>query len=519
MAIMKTAKPIVLLILDGWGYHPDSKHNPCQQADTPFIDSLFQDYPHRLLDASGEAVGLPPGQIGNSEVGHLHLGAGRLVRQDLMRINNAIENHELANKPSIQSAIAIAKRNNSAVHLLGLTSPGGVHSHQNHIKAMIELMAEHGVERCYLHAFLDGRDVPPQSAEASLQAMADTFAHCGNGRIASICGRYYAMDRDQRWSRVEQAYDLLTSGIATHSADTAVHALQQAYERGETDEFVEPTSIDRDEQSPITIKDNDVVIFMNFRADRARQLSHAILDDHFTGFERKIKVTPAAFLSLTQYSSELATDAIFAAQTINNNLGEVLAKHERSQLRLAETEKYAHVTYFFNGGNEQVFPHETRKMVSSPKVATYDLQPEMSADLVTDILCEAIEQQQYDVIICNYANPDMVGHTGNEKAASQAMVTMDHCLQRVVSSLQAVDGVALITADHGNIECMYDEKSHQPHTAHTTNQVPLIYVGDHATFDHQNAGLCDVAPTVLALSNITQPSEMTGRNLLHFEND
>ncbi len=510
-------KPIVLLILDGWGYRAQQQHNPCQQADTPFIDSLFQSYPHRLIDASGETVGLPAGQIGNSEVGHLHLGAGRLVRQDLSRINHAIDDGEFNHTESLRNAITAAKQNNNTVHILGLVSPGGVHSHEDHICALIKLLANEGVEHSYLHAFLDGRDVPPQSAEPSLQKITDLYNKVGNGRIASICGRYYAMDRDKRWPRTEQAYDLLTAGMATHSAENAVDGLLQAYERGENDEFVLPTTIGSEDESPIAINDGDVIIFMNFRADRARQLCHALLDERFTDFERKKTVSPADFVTLTQYSSDIDSHIVFPSTQITNGLGETLAQHGLSQLRLAETEKYAHVTYFFNGGVETAYDGEERQMVASPKVATYDLQPEMSAAQVTDHLCEAIDKQQYDVIICNYANPDMVGHTGVEAAAEKAMATMDQCLQRVISSLQTTNGVALITADHGNIECIYDEANQQPHTAHTTNQVPLVYIGDNATFDDKPGALYDVAPTVLALAGITPPKEMTGRILLHLD--
>ncbi len=511
-------KPIVLMILDGWGYRPESQHNPCEQADTPFIDSLFQSYPHRLIDASGETVGLPPGQIGNSEVGHLHLGAGRLVRQDLSRINHAIDSGEFKQNTTLCKAIATAKQNNAAVHILGLVSPGGVHSHEDHITALIDLLAEQGVERSYLHAFLDGRDVAPQSAFSSLETLTKQYAKVGNGQIASICGRYYAMDRDKRWPRTEQAYDLLTSGIATYNADSATTGLEQAYARGENDEFVKPTTIQTDNQAAITINDGDVVIFMNFRADRARQLSHALTDTHFNDFERKKVASIADFVTLTQYSKDIASHIVFPTQTITDGLGETLAKHHLSQLRLAETEKYAHVTYFFNGGVETPYEGEEHQMVGSPKVATYDLQPEMSAEQVTNHLCEAIEGQHYDVIICNYANPDMVGHTGIEAAAQQAMVTMDQCLQRVISSLQNADGVALITADHGNIECIYDETTGQPHTAHTTNQVPLVYIGEAAHFDEKAGALYDVAPTILAIAGIKAPKEMTGRILLHFEN-
>lgn len=512
-------KPIVLLILDGWGYRPDKAHNPCVAAETPFIDSLFASYPHRLIDASGTAVGLPAGQIGNSEVGHLHLGAGRPVRQDLVRINEAFEQDTLSSNTVLSELIEKTKASNNTVHILGLVSPGGVHSHENHIKAMIQLLADRGVANCYLHAFLDGRDVAPQSAKPCLEAIRDLYKQTGNGHIASLCGRYYAMDRDQRWARTEQAYDLLTHGIATHQANNAVNGLQQAYARGETDEFVQPTLISDVDKEAVHIKSGDVVLFMNFRADRARQLSAALVADQPSPFEHKNTPDLAGFYTLTQYSEDLEARAIFAPETIKQHLGEVLAQHGLNQLRLAETEKYAHVTYFFNGGNEAPYAGEKRQMVASPKVATYDLQPEMSATELTDQLCTAIKQQHFDVIICNYANPDMVGHTGIASAANQAMVTIDHCLQRVVEELTNVDGTALITADHGNIECIFDEQTQQPHTAHTTNPVPLLYIGEKGQFDNQPAGLQDVAPTLLALARIAKPKEMTGRDLLHFDHE
>lgn len=505
-------KPLVLFILDGWGHSDSTEHNPCHQAKTPYIDQLFHDHPHRLIQASGEHVGLPDGQIGNSEVGHLHLGAGRLVHQDLSRISHAFTSGSIHSNHCLNHIIKQAQQTGARIHLLGLVSPGGVHSHEEHILAMIRLLAKQHVE-CYLHAFLDGRDVAPRSAQNSLERCQKTFAETKNGAIATICGRYYAMDRDQRWDRVALAYNAITAGKADYHATTAVAALAQAYERNENDEFVAPTIID--EHDGIT-RDGDIVLFMNFRADRARQLSQALTQRNFSGFERDKTVKLSAFATLTHYSKDLPAEILFPAQTITNTLGEVLATQGLTQLRLAETEKYAHVTYFFNGGNEAPLTGEDRIMVNSPSVATYDLQPEMSAIELTDRLVESIQSQQYDVIICNYANPDMVGHTGFEQAANEAMVTIDTCLRRALKALAQVQGQALITADHGNIECMFNEQTGQPHTAHTTNQVPLVYIGQrHCQFDQQPAALYDIAPTILLLLGITPPSEMTGRGLLH----
>jgi 2,3-bisphosphoglycerate-independent phosphoglycerate mutase len=504
-----TPKPIVLFILDGWGHRDTATHNPCINAKTPFIDSLFRDYPHRLLNASGTSVGLPDGQMGNSEVGHLHIGAGRLVRQDLSRITHSINDGTLAKNEVLQEAIAKAQHHQSRIHILGLVSPGGVHSHESHITAMVNIIGDKNIP-CYLHAFLDGRDVPPRSAKTSLEQLQKTFEPI-NGGIASICGRYYAMDRDHRWERTALAYDLLTAGMADYHADTAVSGLAEAYARGENDEFVKPTNIGPE---AITIEDNDIVIFMNFRADRTRQLSYALTEPEFSGFPRKKTPHLAAYITLTQYAADIKAGVLFEKAPLENTLGEVLEKNGLHQLRIAETEKYAHVTYFLNGGNETPNAHEDRILIPSPKVATYDLQPEMSAAILTDTLCDAINTKKYDVIICNYANPDMVGHTGLEAAANSAMETMDACLARVITCIQKSGGEALITADHGNIECMYDEKNQQPHTAHTTNLVPLVYVGRSAYFDEKSAALSDLAPTMLQLLHLDQPSQMTGRTLL-----
>jgi 2,3-bisphosphoglycerate-independent phosphoglycerate mutase len=504
-----TAKPIVLFILDGWGYREAREHNPCKNANTPFIDSLFAHYPHRLIEASGESVGLPKGQIGNSEVGHLHLGAGRLIQQALSKISDAFNNDALKQNPTWLNAIAQAKQHNSTIHLLGLVSPGGVHSHEDHILAMMDLIDQENIT-CALHAILDGRDVAPRSATNSLTRLTQAIADQKNTCIASICGRYYAMDRDQRWQRTQKAYDLITQSKADYSAPSALDALAMAYARDESDEFVQPTWIDH--AKPIA--DNDIVIFMNFRSDRARQLTRALTTKDFQSFSRERTPQLAQMITLTPYADDLTASVLFEKKPIEQTLGTILSDNGLTQLRLAETEKYAHVTYFFNGGMETPNPNETRRLIASPKVATYDLQPQMSALLLTDTLVEAIESKAYDVIICNYANPDMVGHTGIESAANTAMETMDDCLQRAVNAIIESGGQALITADHGNIECMFDPSTGQAHTAHTTNQVPLIFIGQDHVFDTEPAALYDVAPTLLSMLNLKKPALMTGRALL-----
>ena len=504
--------PITLIILDGWGHREQATHNPIQQVDTPFIDHLFERYPHRLLSASGEDVGLPPGQIGNSEVGHLHIGAGRQVLQSLSTINAAIDSQAFQKNTALLDAIYTAQQHDSNVHIVGLLSPGGVHSHEQHIQALVQLLKQEGIRQHYLHAILDGRDVAPQSAMPSIQ-------QC-QANIASIIGRFYAMDRDNRWNRVEKAYKLFTDNTAEFRAESAESALQMAYERGETDEFVQPTIIDQQYQS---IQDNDVVILMNFRADRTRQIKQALTHRQFNHFERR-PVNLSGVVTLTQYEPTTSVDntlnkttVAFPATNIKNNLGEYLAKKGLRQLRIAETEKYAHVTYFINGGEETPFEQEDRILIPSPKINTYDLKPEMSAQEVTEQLIGAIQSEQYDVIICNYANPDMVGHTGVNSAAEQAVQVMDRCLKDVVNALKKVGGEALITADHGNIEIMFDDETGQPHTAHTTNLVPFIYVGRPAHCHQETASLYDIAPTILTLLNLSPPKEMTGKNLISLD--
>lgn len=497
--------PLALIILDGWGYREDPEYNAIAAATTPHWDQVWQNCPHTLIDASGESVGLPPEQMGNSEVGHMHIGAGRLLPQDYTRINEAIKHSELATNSVLQAAISHAKQHHSAIHILGLLSPGGVHSHEQQIKAVCQEIAKHNIEPI-VHAFLDGRDTPPRSAEKSLSLIEHSFP------IASIIGRYYAMDRDQRWQRTQQAFDLLCGGPALFAAENAVNALHQAYERGEDDEFVKATRI----HPTRTINDNDVVIFMNFRADRARQLSHALIDKEFSSFNRCKTFNNLYFVTLTNYAGGIKSHVMFPPYQCENTLGEYLSQMGYSQLRIAETEKYPHVTYFLNGGRENSFPNEERILIPSPSVATYDLQPQMSAPEVTEHLVLSIEQQKFDVIICNFANPDMVGHSGNYAATIKAIECIDTCLSKIASALRKVGGEMMITADHGNAEKMYDEKAHQPFTAHTSEKVPFIYLGRQATITHNNGSLIDIAPTLLYVLGLGKPKQMTGKSLVRF---
>ena len=506
-------KPLVLLILDGFGWTNNEHYNAIAMADTPCWDRIQKEYPMELLHCSGDAVGLPDEQMGNSEVGHLHIGAGRYLPQELSRVSNAIKSGEFDANPVFNRAIDAALAKDKALHIMGLVSPGGVHSHEQHILAMIDLAARRGLKKIYLHAFLDGRDVPPRSAAASLQMMEDRFRELGAGRVASIMGRFYAMDRDNRWERVKKAYAALVEDKAEHHAATALQALADAYERDENDEFVEPTLMLDDQQQPACIDAEDSVVFMNFRADRAREISRAIADPDFAEFDRGDYRFRGVFATLTQYHQDFDFPVAFPPFDVKNGLGEVLSKHGLKQLRLSETEKYAHVTFFMNGGRDEPYPGEERILVPSPKVKTYDLQPEMSAEEVTNQMLAAIEGGQYDVIICNYANCDMVGHTGIIEAAVKAVETIDHCLARILPVLLEAGGQILLTADHGNIEQMIDATTGQPHTAHTTNPVPLVYIGGQRKLA-QGGGLSDLAPTMLEILGIEKPAEMTGRSLL-----
>lgn len=507
--------PVLLVILDGFGYREACTDNAICQAHKPRWDFLWQTCPHTIIDASEKWVGLPPQQMGNSEVGHMNIGAGRVIYQDYTKIEHAIETGEFAANAVLNAAVAQAR--NGALHVLGLLSPGGVHSHQSQIHALLDLAARGGAKQVYVHAFLDGRDTPPQSAEASLAALQDKCHALGNARIASICGRYFAMDRDQRWDRVQAAYDLITDGVAQFSAPDALAGLHAAYARGETDEFVKATAIVPAGMRPVRMNDGDAAVFMNFRADRARQLTAALTNPGFQGFARKRTPRLGYYCTLTSYGEDFAQiPAAFGPQQIRDGLGEHLSRLGLHQLRIAETEKYAHVTYFFNGGVETPYAGEDRILVPSPKVATYDLQPEMSAREVTDKLVAAIKSRQYDAIVCNYANGDMVGHTGNLAAATRAIEVLDECIGRIVDAMREVGGEVLITADHGNAETMRDPESQQPHTAHTLNLVPLLYIGRKARVADGGA-LQDVAPTLLAIMGLPKPAAMTGRSLLEFE--
>lgn len=513
-------RPILLLILDGWGYRKDTDHNAIALAATPHWDHLIQTCPHTLLDASGLSVGLPPGQMGNSEVGHLTMGAGRVLYQDLTRLNKAIEVGEFFQNACLLSGFKIAKETQKSVHILGLLSPGGIHSHEQHFYALLALAAQQGITNCYLHPFLDGRDTPPKSAQTFIMNLENQCKKLGIGKIASLIGRYYAMDRDKRWERTQAAYDCLTQGLAPYTAATAMEGLQLAYHRGETDEFVKPTLIHADNEAAITLQDGDVVIFMNFRADRARQISHAFLDAKFSGFTRGTRPRLGDFISLTEYAADIPSHIAFPLQSLKNGLGEYLAEKKLSQLRIAETEKYAHVTFFFNGGEELAFPNETRVLIPSKKVATYDLTPQMSAVEITQHLLVDIKEKKYDVIICNFANPDMLGHTGQLQATLQAISCIDQCIGEITACLKQHGGEAIITADHGNAEYMYDENTQQAHTAHTCEPVPFVYIGRPAQIKpaHKRS-LADIAPTLLALLNLPKPEEMTGQNLLIFKKD
>ena len=506
--------PVLLVILDGFGYREECDDNAICQARKPHWNFLWQSHPHTTIDASEKWVGLPEDQMGNSEVGHMNIGAGRVVYQDYTKIEHAIETGEFARNPVLTTAIEVGKTH--ALHVLGLVSPGGVHSHESQIHALLDLARNAGVKNLYVHAFLDGRDTPPRSAAASLEALERRYAQLGTGRTASICGRYYAMDRDQRWDRVEQAYAVITQGNGQFRASSALEGLHAAYARGESDEFVKATAIVSDMSSPVEMNDGDAVVFMNFRADRARQLTTTLTDPAFRGFERTRFPQLGYYCTLTRYGEDYGhIPAAFPPQSVANGFGEYLSKRGLKQLRIAETEKYAHVTYFFNGGVETPYPGEERVLVPSPRVATYDLKPEMSAPEVTDKLVEAIKSRKYDAIVCNYANGDMVGHTGNLQAATRAIEVLDECIGRVVTAMREIGGEVLITADHGNAEMMADPGTHQAHTAHTLNVVPLLYIGRKARA-REGGALQDVAPTLLAMMGLPQPPEMTGTPLISF---
>ncbi len=514
-----TVKPVLLLILDGFGYREMTDFNAIALAKKPHWDGLWARYPHTLIHASEAAVGLPKGQMGNSEVGHLNIGAGRVVYQEYTRIDRSIHLGHFRENPALLESFQTVQQSGKTLHLFGLLSDGGVHSHEGHIHAMIDLAVEHKLDRVCIHAFLDGRDTPPKSAEAYLRCLQDKISLLPGIRIGSIIGRYYAMDRDRRWNRVQEAYDMLTLGTAPYSAETALGGLEMAYARGETDEFVKATLITGPNEQPARVQDGDAVIFMNFRSDRARELTKAFIEPDFSEFERRYWPKLGHYCTLTQYHKDFDVAIAFPPESLHNGFGEYVANMGLRQLRIAETEKYPHVTYFFNGGVETVYPGEDRALVKSPDVATYDMKPEMSLYEVTDKLVEAIHSRKYDAIICNFANADMVGHTGDLEAAIKAIQAIDANLGRVVAAMADVGGELLITADHGNAETMLDELNNQPHTAHTINLVPLLYVGRPARLADTGA-LEDIAPTLLSMMGLPQPPEMTGHSLIEsFESD
>ncbi|MGY3266635.1 2,3-bisphosphoglycerate-independent phosphoglycerate mutase [Lysobacter sp. HA35] len=509
MSNAPAVKPVVLLILDGWGHRDDPADNALAQASLPNWDALVRDCPNTLIHTEGRHVGLPDGQMGNSEVGHMNLGAGRIVYQDLTRIDAAIEDGTFFDNAELRAACEAAKAASATLHVMGLLSPGGVHSHEQHIFAMLEMAHRLGVAKVAVHAFLDGRDTPPKSAEPSLRALQDVCDRLGNAHIATVGGRYFAMDRDKRWDRVQRAWDAMVDARAAHGATDAQAALAAAYERGENDEFVAPTVLD----GYTGMHDGDAIVFMNFRADRARQLTAAFVLPTFDGFDAR-RPRLSRFVCLTEYDAKLPAPVAFGPDDLRNTLGEVLADHGLKQLRIAETEKYAHVTFFFSGGREDEYPGETRILVPSPKVATYDLQPEMSCPEVTERLCAAIRSGDIDVAICNIANPDMVGHTGIISAAIKAAEAVDIALGAIRAAVADVHGALLITADHGNLEMMRDVATGQPHTAHTVGPVPFVYCGPRGATLRTGGALRDVAPTMLDLLGVDVPAEMTGTSLL-----
>jgi 2,3-bisphosphoglycerate-independent phosphoglycerate mutase len=508
-------KRIVLIVLDGWGINRKKEGNAIASAHTPVYTSLLQDYAHTELQAAGEAVGLPDGQMGNSEVGHLNLGAGRVVYQDSTRISKAIRDGEFFRNPALLSAIGSVKQSNSALHLMGLLSDGGVHSRLDHIFALFDMVKAQGLKKVFFHAFLDGRDTPPSSALAYIAQLEERLGKIGIGKIATVSGRYYAMDRDKRWERVQKAYEALVLGEGARNY-SAADAVQQSYEQGKTDEFMLPTAIlDKTTNKPLAmIGDGDAVIFCNFRSDRAREITRALTDPAFQGFTRPTVPKLSAFVCLTTYDETFNLPIAFGPVRLTHILGEVLSAKGVRQLRIAETEKYAHVTFFFNGGEEPPFPLEDRILVPSPReVATYDKKPEMSAREVTDKLVQNMLSKQYGFVLVNYANPDMVGHTGVIEAGIKAVEVIDECLGRVLKAAHEADMQLIITADHGNIEMLADTSTGQPHTAHTTDPVPCIIVPVKGTL-RNNGMLADIAPTVLDLMGIEKPVEMTGKSLI-----
>ena len=505
-----------LIIMDGFGINPNHEGNAIYQAGTPNLDALMAEYPHTQIGASGMDVGLPDGQMGNSEVGHTNIGAGRIVYQELTRITKSISDGDFFTNPAFVNAINNVKQTGGDLHLMGLLSDGGVHSHIKHLFGLIQLAKRSGVNNVYVHGFMDGRDVPPSSGIEYVKQLEEYLAAENCGAIATISGRYYAMDRDKRWDRVQRAYNALVCGEGV-TADSAVQAMQQSYDKGETDEFVQPTVVMKDGKPTATIKTGDSVIFYNFRPDRAREITRSLIEPEFDGFERKGGYHKVFYVSMTQYDATFENlEVAFKPESLVNTMGEYISKLGKKQLRIAETEKYAHVTFFFNGGVEEPYEGEDRALIQSPKVATYDLQPEMSAYLVTDEAVKRIESGKYDLMILNFANCDMVGHTGVMEAAMKAVRVVDECVGRIVKTVLAQNGALLITADHGNADQMVDPETGEPFTAHTTNPVPLIYVNndDKQAKLREYGCLADLSPTLLEIMGLAQPAEMTGKSMI-----
>jgi len=504
-------KPLILIILDGWGISDNPDTNAQEQANIPFYKGVINEYPHTALECSGEAVGLPEGAMGNSEVGHLNLGAGRVVYQDYARINNSIQDGSFAKNQALVGAMSAAVKNGKALHLMGLLSDGGVHSHINHLYALLDMATGRGVKEIFIHAFMDGRDTPPASGINYIKDLESFLSDKPSAKIVTVTGRFWAMDRDNRWERIEQAFRALVEGDGK-KVQSALEAVQKSYEADETDEFIKP-SVVCNSNGPIgKILNGDSVIFFNFRADRARELTKALTEEKFNGFNRASVPHPGSYVTMTMYEEDFVFPVAFPSIKLTNILGEILSHKNLKQLRIAETEKYAHVTYFFNGGEEKPFPREDRCLIQSPKdVPTYDLKPEMSAYEVTDKVLKRLEHNSYDFILLNFANPDMVGHTGKMDAAIKACETVDSCLEKIVGKIRSLDGTAIITADHGNCEQMSDNSN--PHTAHTMNPVPFILIKRDVKLS-KKGGLSDVAPTVLDLIGIDKPDEMTGTSLI-----
>ena len=506
-------KPTVLMILDGYGLRDKTEGNAVALANTPVMDKLMAECPFVKGNASGLAVGLPDGQMGNSEVGHMNMGAGRIIYQELTKITKSIEDGDFFENKALLAACENVKKNDSALHLMGLVSDGGVHSHITHIYGILELAKRQGIEKVYVHCFLDGRDTPPASGKEYVEQLEEKMKEIGVGEVASVSGRYYAMDRDNRWDRVEKAYKALVAGEG-NTAESATAGIQASYDEDVTDEFVVPFVVTKDGAAKATVKENDSVVFFNFRPDRAREITRTLVDDDFTGFERRNGRFPLYYVCMTQYDATMPNvDVAFKPASLENTFGEYIAKKGLSQLRIAETEKYAHVTFFFNGGVEAPFENEDRALINSPKVATYDLQPEMSAYLVCDEVLKRIESDKYDAIILNYANCDMVGHTGVFDAAVAAVEAVDECVGKTVDAVLAKGGIALITADHGNADKMMEEDG-SPFTAHTTNLVPLIIAGAGNVLIREGGVLADLSPTMLKLMGLEQPKEMTGKSII-----